>query len=363
MTARDTFDLTITRTIRATRQRVFDAFVNPELLKQWFAPRGFAVLDAIVDPRVGGRYRMTMKQRSGEPVMVSGEYREVKAPERLTFTWKWESAPMAALPETLVTVSLVERRGEHGVETEITLLHTGFPAPEARDGHTLGWSSSVNRLADSLDERGTTASITVVGNPRSSYVWATRLALAEKGVKYTLLPVRPHCEEVLALNPFGHVPAFRDGDLTLFETSAIIRYLDECFDDPPLVARNAVLRAMMEQWTSAISFYCYDAMVRRYVLQYIFPKAGGGAPDRATIDAAVPAIKMQLGIFDQAYGPRNVLVGDTLTLPDLLLAPIVFYVGRFPEGKAMLAEAPNVSRAHAWIAARPSFRETTPELA
>ena len=361
MTARDTFDLTITRTIRAPRQRVFDAFVQPELLKQWFAPRGFTVVGATVDPQVGGRYRMTMKQRSGEPVTVSGEYREVKAPERLTFTWKWESVPMAALPETLVIVSLVERRGEHGVETTLTLLHTGFPAPEARDGHTEGWNSCVNRLADRVDERGTAASIAVLGNPRSSYVWATRLALAEKGVDYTLQPVRPHCEEVLALNPFGHVPAFRDGDFTLFETSAIIRYIDECFDEPPLVARNAVLRAMMEQWTSAISFYCYDAMVRRYVLQYIFPKAG--APDRATIDAAVPVIKTQLGIFDQAYGPRNVLVGDTLTLPDLLLAPIVFYLGRFPEGKAMLAEAPNVSRAHAWIAARPSFRETTPELA
>ena len=363
MTARDTFDLTITRTICAPRQRVFDAFVSAELLKQWFAPRGFAVLGATVDPRVGGRYRLTMKQRSGEPVTVSGEYREIKAPERLTFTWKWESEPMAALPETLVTVSLVERRGEQGIETALTLLHTGFPSSEARDGHELGWGSCVNRLVDRVDERSTAASITVVGSPRSSYVWATRLALAEKGVQYTLQALKAHCEEVLALNPFGHVPAFRDGDLTLFETSAIIRYIDECFDEPPLVARNATLRAKMEQWVSAINFFCYDAMVRRYVLQYLFPKGADRAPDRATIDAAVPVIKRQLGIFDEAYGARNVLVGDTLTLPDLLLAPILFYLGRFPEGKAMLAQAPNVSRAQAWIAARPSFRETMPELA
>ena len=58
MTARDTFDLTLTRTIRAPRQRVFDAFVDPDLLRLWFAPRGFSVMGATVDARVGGRYRM-----------------------------------------------------------------------------------------------------------------------------------------------------------------------------------------------------------------------------------------------------------------------------------------------------------------
>jgi glutathione S-transferase len=49
-------------------------------------------------------------------------------------------------------------------------------------------------------------------------------------------------------------------------------------------------------------------------------------------------------------------------VPDLLLAPILFYVGMFPEGKAALAEVPNVTRAYAWIAERPSFKETAPKL-
>ena len=362
MTARDTFDLTVTRTIRAPRQRVFDAFVKPELLRQWFGPRGYAIVGATIDPRVGGRYKVTMKQRSSEPVTVGGEYREIKPPERITFTWKWETEPMSNLPETLVTVSLAERRGENGPETDLTLLHSGFPAPDARDGHQVGWGQCVNRLADATDARGTAATVTVFGDSRSSYVRTTRMALAEKGVKYAYEPVAPHCEEVLAINPFGHVPAFRDGEFTLYETSAIVRYIDECFDGPSLVSGNAWNRAKMEQWTSAISFYCYDAMVRRYVLQYVFPKGAGGTPDRKTIDAAVPEIGKQLAILEQAYGPRNVLVGDQITLPDLLLAPIVFYVGMFPEGKLALAEAPNVARAHAWMAARPSFKDTAPKL-
>ena len=67
MTARDTFDLTMTRTIRAPRQKVFDAFVKPELARKWFGIRGFTVTRADIDARVGGRYRMTMQPRSGDP--------------------------------------------------------------------------------------------------------------------------------------------------------------------------------------------------------------------------------------------------------------------------------------------------------
>jgi glutathione S-transferase len=362
MTARDTFDLTLARTIRAPRQKVFDAFVKPELLRQWFGPRGFTVTDAVLDPTVGGRYRVTMRPRSGESHTVGGEYREIKAPERLVFTWKWEGEAMGAMGETLVTVTFVERRGEHGVETKLSLLHSGFPAPEARDAHTSGWNSSLNDLVDRVDSRGSAATVTVYGDPRSTYVRTVRMALAEKGIAYTHDPAAPHSEKIVALNPFGRVPAFRDGDFTLYETSAIARYVDECFDGPSLLAGNARLRATMEQYASLINCHGYDAMVRRYVLQYVFPRGADGGPDRAVIDKAVPDIEALLAVFDRAYGPRNLLAGDTVTLADLLLAPIVFYLGMYPEGKTLLAAAPNVTRAHAAIAARKSFQATMPKL-
>ena len=104
------------------------------------------------------------------------------------------------------------------------------------------------------------------------------------------------------------------------------------------------------------------AMIRRYVLQSVFQKGADGTPDRALIDKAVPEIKSQLAVLDHAYGQRNLLVGDTVTLADLLLAPIVFYLGMFPESKALLATAPNVSRAHAAMAERESFKTTAPKL-
>jgi glutathione S-transferase len=362
MTARDTFDLTISRTIRAPRQNVFDAFVQPELVRRWFTPRGFTITEASLEPRVGGRYRMTMQPRSGEPHTVGGEYREIKAPERIVFTWKWEGGAMGGMGETLVTVTLDERRGEHGVETEVRLLHSGFPAPEARDGHHNGWNSVLNKLVDLADPRGSAATLTVYGDPRSTYVRTVRMALAEKGVAYNHEPVAPHSEEILALCPFGRVPAFRDGDFALYETTAIVRYIDESFDGPSLVAANPWTRARMEQYASLINCHGYDAMIRRYVLQYVFPKGADGAPDRAVIDKALPEIKSQLEVLDRAYGPRNLLAGDTLTLADLLLAPIVFYLPLFPEGKTLLAGAPNVARAHAAMAERESFKATAPKL-
>ena len=360
MTARDTFDLTVTRMIRAPRQKVFDAFVKPDLVRKWFGARGFAITRADIDARVGGRFRMTMQPRTGEPYSVVGEYREIASPERLSFTWKWEGEPMGALPETLVTVTLIERRAGDGVETEVKLLHSGFPSIEGSEAHARGWNSTLNKLIDLTDARGSAATLTLIGIPQSSYVRTVRMAMAEKDLAYTYDPAALYSENVTAINPFGRVPAFRDGDLALYETSAIIRYLDECFDGPPLLAGTIEKRAMMEQWTSLYNAHCYDAMVRRYLLQYIVPKGADGKPDRKTIEGALAEIEKQLGVFDRAYNGRNVLVGDTVTLPDLLLAPVIYYLGMFPESKALLAKVPNVMRAHAWIAERESFKTTMP---
>jgi glutathione S-transferase len=96
------------------------------------------------------------------------------------------------------------------------------------------------------------------------------------------------------------------------------------------------------------------------LLHYVFPKGADGKPDRAAIDAAMKEIPKQLALLDNAYGPRNTLAGDTMTLADILLAPIVFYLGMFPESKAALANVPNVRRAHDWIAQRESFKTTMP---
>jgi glutathione S-transferase len=352
-----TFDLTLKRTIRAPREKVFDAFVQPEHARQWMCPRGMTAPVAEFDARVGGKYRITMRARDGEQFTASGVYREIARPQRLVYTWAWAGEGMPNV-ETLITVSFAERDGG----TEITMTHSGFPDAAMRDSHEEGWGSCLNRLTDLTDARGQAASVTLYGDPRSSYTRTVRMGLAEKGVRYTLDPLVPHSAEILKLNPFGKIPAFRDGPVELFETSAILRYVEEAFPGPSLLPGNIRDRARCEQWVSAINAYVDGPLVRRYVLPYVFPQGAGGKPDRNVIDASAKEMPGILAALERAYGGRDFLVGRALSMADLFLAPILFYVELFPEGKALLPKYPNVMRGQAAIRERASFRDTMPPL-
>jgi glutathione S-transferase len=186
------------------------------------------------------------------------------------------------------------------------------------------------------------------------------MGLAEKGVAYTLQTCGPHSPEVLAVTPFGRIPGFRDGDFGLFETSAILRYVDEAFDGPPLLPGTIAGRARCEQWVSATNAYLYDTMVRRYVLQFIFPRGEGGRPDGAVIASALKEMPAQLAALDRACEAGGFLAGPGVSLADLFVAPILAYVELMPEGKALLAAAPHLMRAQAQVRERASFTSTQP---
>lgn len=348
-------DLTLIRFIRAPRERVFDAFVQAGLASRWMCPRGMRVPEVLFDARAGGRYRVTMQARDGTKFVAGGTYREFVRAEKLVYSWRWEGRGIPAI-ETSIAIVFIER----AAGTELRMTQSGFPDAAMRDTHEEGWGSSLNQLTDLLDERGQAATVVLFGDPRSSYVRTARMGLAEKGVKYTLQPVAPHTPEIQALHPFGRVPGFRDGRLVLFETSAILRYVDEAFPGPSLIPGTVRDRARCEQWVSAINAYLDGTMIRRYVLQYLFPKGAGGKPDRAVIDAAVKEMAQQLAILERAYGGNDFLAGRSLSMADLFLAPILYYVEQFPEGKALLPAYPNVARAQGVLRARPSFRDTTP---
>jgi glutathione S-transferase len=301
-----------------------------------------------------------MVARNGACFVVGGTYREVKRPERLVYTWLWqgENSPLSGL-DTLIEVDLVERDGG----TELTLRHSGFPAGAARDAHHQGWVSTLNRLVDHVDARGTAATLTLLGDVHSTYTRTARMALAEKGLACTFQACTPHSADILAIHPFGRIPALRDGEIEIFETSAMLRYLDESFGAAPLLMPGTIPgRARCEQWVSAVNAYFYDTMARRYVLQYIFPSGEGGNPDRAVIDGALKELPIQLAALDKAYGTSDWLAGGALSMADLFVAPILAYVEQMPEGAALLAAAPNVRRAQAVMRARASFTSTDPSL-
>jgi uncharacterized protein YndB with AHSA1/START domain len=141
--------LEIKRLIKAPRERVFEAWTDPGQLKKWFGPdEEFLVPQAKVDLRVGGKYRIQMKNPDGEFHTVAGMYREVKPPERLVFTWAWEkdgSEPDFGEVEPTEMLVTLEFHGL-GQQTELVLKQKQFASVESRDRHEVGWTGCLDRL-------------------------------------------------------------------------------------------------------------------------------------------------------------------------------------------------------------------------
>lgn len=131
------------RRFRASPERIFRAWTQPAALRQWWCPPGWTAGTIDIDLRVGGTYRIAMS-RSGSvsaSVAVRGRFIEVRAPNRLVYTWQWEGA-FPDMPETRVTLEL---QGSSD-ETLLTLRHEGFSESASRQQHRSGWMSACDRL-------------------------------------------------------------------------------------------------------------------------------------------------------------------------------------------------------------------------
>jgi uncharacterized protein YndB with AHSA1/START domain len=136
--------LQVRRTLPAAREEVFRAWTDPQLVRQWFKPRGGSSPGAEMDVRVKGRYRWAMKLL-GHVYYAVGEYIEVDPPKRLVFTFGWERA-LVRLTDSVVTVDFVDR----GDETEVVITHERLPNRLQRALHRAGWRAcltNLNRLA------------------------------------------------------------------------------------------------------------------------------------------------------------------------------------------------------------------------
>src|SRR5918997_6534717 len=125
--------LRLTRWFAAPRERVFEAWTDPALLRRWWAAlQGWDTSVAEVDVRPQGRYRLSMSDGERDYTVV-GEYVEVRAPERLAYTWTWEGEPeeMRGSERTLVVVEFAE----DGDATEVVLTQSGFADDRIRDLH------------------------------------------------------------------------------------------------------------------------------------------------------------------------------------------------------------------------------------
>ena len=131
--------LEITRIFEATPAEIFNAWLDREEWASWIGPEGVHCDVPLLEPRVGGGYRLSFTKEDGEYCEVGGIYREVVPNQRLVFSWAWHSTPER---ESLVTVTLKPDGGG----TLLTLHHEQLFDQAARDSHEQGWTGMLDNL-------------------------------------------------------------------------------------------------------------------------------------------------------------------------------------------------------------------------
>ena len=132
--------LVIRRLFDAPPETVFDAWLEREQWQAWIGPEGCQCDVPLLEPKVGGRYRIQMHLSDGREIPVEGVFKVVDRPHALAFTWGWALGGHA---DTLVSLTFRAVGGQ----TEITLTHEGLPGEEDRINHGKGWNSALNKLA------------------------------------------------------------------------------------------------------------------------------------------------------------------------------------------------------------------------
>jgi uncharacterized protein YndB with AHSA1/START domain len=135
--------LVVRRTIRATAARLFEAWTRPAQLKQWWGPDGVVCVEAEIDLRLGGRYRIANRLPDGKILWIAGVFEVIDPPHTLVYTWALE--PIAGVSER-VTVQFKPQ----GESTEVIVTHERIPSASIRERHALGWQGCLEGLAKYL---------------------------------------------------------------------------------------------------------------------------------------------------------------------------------------------------------------------
>lgn len=205
----------------------------------------------------------------------------------------------------------------------------------------------------------------VHGPAISTYVRSVRLALHEKGVAHELKEVDivagahkqpPHTSR----HPFGKVPAFEHDGSTFYETSAILRYVDEVFPGPALLPSTPKGRVLANQVMSIVDSYGYTPAVANIFIPRVLVPMLGGQTDMEKVESAKAPAALFVKELERLLGSNQFYGGSNVSLADLHVFPVLTYLAATPEGKAILEGAPNLRGWMGRIAKRPSVQAIMP---
>jgi glutathione S-transferase len=203
--------------------------------------------------------------------------------------------------------------------------------------------------------------ITVYGTTNSNYTRSTRMALEEKGVAYQWVEVfRPDIKSPanLARHPFGKMPSFEHDGFMLYETQAILRYIDETFDGERLQPTKPQPRARMNQIIGIADNYAWPNMVKAIFFQRVMAPRFRLTIDETAVAAALPQSDLCLTEFERLMGEGQYLVGERITLADVFVAPMIGCFVRTTEGDTAITSHPSLARWWQRISARESMNKT-----
>jgi glutathione S-transferase len=199
--------------------------------------------------------------------------------------------------------------------------------------------------------------------PGSPYGRAVVATLKEKGAGFRYVPVAPgdfRQAPHIHRHPFGKVPALEHDGFMLYETQAILRYLDRVAPQPALTPADPKAAARMDQVMNINDCYLFNGVSSTIAFQRVVgPRIMGLTPDEAICAAAMPRAHMVFDELGRLLGDQAYFAGDRISLADILVAAqLDFFVG-LPEWAPLTAKT---AKLVAWlerVTARPSFRETT----
>jgi glutathione S-transferase len=205
--------------------------------------------------------------------------------------------------------------------------------------------------------------ITIHMIPGSPFGRAVLIAALEKQAPHRVQPLAPgeHKQPAyLARQPFGRMPAIEDDGFALYETQAILDYIDATYGTPgSLTPRDAKAKARMRQVMGVIDWYFFarDGAIPLVFNRYVAPRLGLPV-DEAAVAAAIPATRHVVGVLEGFVKNSPHMAGDAFTLADIHAGAQLDILAETPEGAEIIAG----TALEPWLKrlnARPSFPATT----
>ena len=200
------------------------------------------------------------------------------------------------------------------------------------------------------------------GVPGSPYVRTPLLVLEEKGLPWRIAAIgmgeNRTPEYKARVHPFAKIPTLDHGDFRLYETRAIIDYIDQVSPEPPLTPAEPRLRARMNQIIGIVDSYVAARVSGAITFPRLIAPRFGMPTDNAAIAAAIEPAREAIDELARLLGDQAYVAGTELSLADLMLIPHLSYLPDFDEGMDLIGPHANLRRWMDRMTARPSFAAT-----